>query len=160
MWIWAAQGGVTHTSTPPWLSSFYITQTHACKFNNINVLTHIQMGRMTKAPLGRRQLIVCVCLMSVTDTLLLILSTKSWVSKETVSRKRKENILSHTDGLFSHLYNTFCTGKTPHIHPPATHTHTPHTHTNLLFLYASVKKTNTGASKNICAVNIAELITH
>lgn len=67
MWIWAAQGGVTNTSNPPRLSCFYITQTRACVFNNINVLTHtyIDGAGWQKHPwVGNRSSPVCVsCLL-------------------------------------------------------------------------------------------------
>lgn len=138
MWIWAAQGGVTNTSNPPRLSCFYITQTRACEFNNINVLTHtyIDGAGWQKHPwVGNRSSPVCVpCLLQTHSCW--FYPPKAEGGKRQSRQRKKEHIPSNTDGLFSHLYNTFCTGKTLRIHTP--------THANLFFLYASVKKNKHG----------------
>ena len=140
MWIWAAQGGVTNTSTLPRLSSFYITQTRACMFNNINVLAHLYRWAKWQKHfwVGDHSLSVCV------SCPLQIRCYRFYPPKaEGRDRIKRKRLPTYWWSLFTPIQHISHRYDPAHLHPP--------THTNLFFLYASAKKKKRGLQKLFCS---------
>lgn len=154
MWIWAAQGGVTNTSNPPRLSCFYITQTRACEFNNINVLTHTYIdgtGWQKHPWVGNRSSPVCVPCLLQTHSCCSI-HPKLREERDRVDKEKKKTSPPILMVSFHTYITLFAQVRPCAFTPPRT----------LIYFSCMLlwKKTNTAASENICAVDIAELITH
>lgn len=118
MWIWAAQGGVTNTSTLPRLSSFYITQTRACMFNNINVLAHLYRWAKWQKHFWVRDHSLSVCVSCPLQIRCYRFYPPKVEGRDRIKRKRPP---TYWRSLFTPIQHISHRYDPAHLHPPHTY---------------------------------------